>query len=242
MLVWKRPWVFICIFCVCVCCGSSFVSLLGQVQVRMPLQRDLVWEVCAKMCVCLCVSVRPYVDACKKKSMGVSVCFLCMCVLFRPPLWLYYGVPSVDASTRDLVRVLCLCVCVVCVCEAHCAWVQKKDHQSLCVSLVWLCDVETSFVNMFGGAKCGCLCRRPNVSVHVWVCVCVRVCVRPMWMPIGKRPWVFVCLCCGSVCCEDHLVWLFGGAVSIPLLQTYYKCCVYECVCLCLCEALCGCL
>ena len=59
-----------------------------------------------------------------------------------------------------------LCVCVVSVRHIvhEC---KKKDHQSLCVSPVWLCDVKTSFVNMFGGAKCGCLCRRSNVSVRV---------------------------------------------------------------------------
>ena len=24
-------------------------------------------------------------------------------------------------------------------------------------------------------------------------------------MSVRKRPWVFVCLCCVSMCCEDHL-------------------------------------
>ena len=45
------------------------------------------------------------------------------------------------------------CVCVWCVCETHFAWVHEKVHRSLCVSLVFLCVVETMFVSLYGGAS-----------------------------------------------------------------------------------------
>ena len=42
----------------------------------------------------------------------------------------------------------------------------------VCVCLLCVCVVGTTFVNLYSGAKCGCLCRRPSVSA-----VCVIVCV-----------------------------------------------------------------
>ena len=80
MLISKRSWVIVCLCCVCVCCETMFASLLGQVQVWLPLPETL----SASVCECVCVS--PYVDAFKKKTMSFCVSLLCMCVFWGPPL------------------------------------------------------------------------------------------------------------------------------------------------------------
>ena len=67
MHVRKRPWVFVCLCCVRVCCG------------------DYRYEIA---CVCVCVFVRAYVDALNKKTMGFRVYFLHKCVFWGPPVGL----------------------------------------------------------------------------------------------------------------------------------------------------------
>ena len=56
-------------------------------------------------------------------------------------------------------------------------------------------------------------------------------------MPVRKRTWVFVCVCCVSVCCGDHLCeFAMMCQVWMPLPETFCEC--YVCVCVyCVCEA-----
>ena len=57
-------------------------------------------------------------------------------------------------------------------------------------------------MSFYGGAMCGCLCRRSSVSaVCVSVCVCVCVCERerPYVDAFKKKPRVCVCLFCNFV-------------------------------------------
>ena len=64
---------------------------------------------------------------------------------------------------------LCVCVCVLVRPIVHAC---ELKTIGVCVCLLCVCVVGTTFVNLYSGAKCGCLCRRPSVST-----VCVIVCV-----------------------------------------------------------------
>ena len=72
--------VFVCFFCVCV--GTTFVNMLEQFQVLMALlETQCECSVMSVTVVCVCVCLwETIVYACKKKSKGVCVCFLCMFV------------------------------------------------------------------------------------------------------------------------------------------------------------------
>ena len=54
MIVRKRQWVFVCLCCVLRVVGTTFVILLCQVQVWMPLPETL-FESCVCECVFVCV-------------------------------------------------------------------------------------------------------------------------------------------------------------------------------------------
>ena len=53
----------------------------------------------------------------------------------------------------------------------------RNDYGCLCVFVLFVCVLVTTFVSLYGGAKWGCLCHRSSVSaVCVSVCVYVTLC------------------------------------------------------------------
>ena len=82
-----------CVFVVYLCVvWTTFVRLLGRGHSWLLPSETLCELVCVCVCVWrVCVCVRPYVDACQKKSMGVCVHWLCLCVLWGPHFCVCYG-------------------------------------------------------------------------------------------------------------------------------------------------------
>ena len=110
MLLRKRWWVIVCLCCVRVCCVDHVCGIARAGPNVDASARVLVWVLWLCVCVCVC----PFVYVCKKKSMGVCVCLLCMSVLWGPSLWVCYGgAKGWCLCRRHSVCALCLSVCVL---------------------------------------------------------------------------------------------------------------------------------
>ena len=83
MPVRKSRWVFVCVSPVCVFRDHvcEYVRSVPSVDGSAGDPVRVLCCECDSVCVSVCVCLGdPTVYASKKKSMGVSVCFLCMCV------------------------------------------------------------------------------------------------------------------------------------------------------------------
>ena len=69
----------LCLCCVCVCCVDHICEFVRAWSSVEPLPENLCE--CCMLSVCVCVCVRPYVDAFKKKTVGVFVFVVFLCVV-----------------------------------------------------------------------------------------------------------------------------------------------------------------